>query len=73
MTSQFLHVIIQLLLKMNYITHLFHKLFSGISQGDRVLRTIKKLYTIMIKYIAPIFIVLILVSSVLNALGIVKI
>ena len=33
----------------------------------------KKLFTIVIKYIAPIFIVLILVSSVLDVLGIVKI
>ncbi len=33
----------------------------------------KKLFTVVIKYIAPIFIVLILVSSVLDVLGIVKI
>lgn len=33
----------------------------------------KKLFTVVIKYIAPIFIVLILVSSVLDALGIMKI
>ncbi|MBQ6706130.1 MAG: sodium-dependent transporter [Clostridia bacterium] len=33
----------------------------------------KKLFVVMIKYIAPIFIVLILISSVLNALGIMKI
>ncbi len=33
----------------------------------------KKLFVVMIKYIAPIFIVLILVSSVLDVLGIVKI
>ena len=32
-----------------------------------------KLFTVMIKYIAPVFIVLILVSSVLDALGILKI
>ena len=35
--------------------------------------TRKKLFTIIIKYIAPVFIVLILVSSVLDTLGIVKI
>lgn len=35
--------------------------------------TRKKLFTIVIKYIAPVFIILILVSSVLDALGIVKI
>ncbi len=35
--------------------------------------TAKKLFTVVIKYIAPIFIVLILVSSVLDALGIMKI
>ena len=33
----------------------------------------KKLFTVVIKYVAPIFIVLILVSSVLDALGIMKI
>ncbi len=33
----------------------------------------KKLFTVVIKYIAPVFIVLILISSVLDALGIVKI
>ena len=33
----------------------------------------KKLFTIVIKYIAPICIILILISSVLDALGIVKI
>ncbi len=33
----------------------------------------KKLFEIMIKYVAPVFIVLILVSSVLNAFGIIKI
>ncbi len=33
----------------------------------------KKMFTVMIKYIAPIFILLILISSVLNALGIIKI
>jgi len=33
----------------------------------------KKMFNVMIKYVAPVFIVLILVSSVLNALGIVKI
>ena len=33
----------------------------------------KKLFVVMIKYIAPIFILLILVSSVLDALGIMKI
>ncbi len=33
----------------------------------------KKLFTVVIKYVAPIFIVLILVSSVLDVLGIVKI
>lgn len=33
----------------------------------------KKLFVIMIKYIAPIFIVAILISSVLNSLGIIKI
>ena len=33
----------------------------------------KKLFNVMIKYIAPVFIVLILVSSVLNAFGIIKI
>ena len=33
----------------------------------------KKLFNVVIKYIAPIFIVLILISSVLDALGIVKI
>ncbi len=35
--------------------------------------TAKKLFTVVIKYIAPIFIVLILVSSILDALGIMKI
>lgn len=35
--------------------------------------TRKKLFTVIIKYIAPVFIVLILVSSVLDTLGIVKI
>jgi NSS family neurotransmitter:Na+ symporter len=33
----------------------------------------KKLFTVMIKYIAPIFIVLILISSILDFFGIVKI
>ena len=33
----------------------------------------KKLFVVMIKYIAPIFILLILVSSILNAFGIIKI
>ena len=33
----------------------------------------KKLFTVVIKYIAPVFIVLILVSSVLDVLGILKI
>lgn len=33
----------------------------------------KKLFTVVIKYVAPVFIVLILISSVLDALGIVKI
>ncbi len=33
----------------------------------------KKLFVIMVKYIAPIFILLILISSVLNAFGIIKI
>ena len=33
----------------------------------------KKLFVVMIKYIAPVCIVLILVSSVLDALGIMKI
>ena len=33
----------------------------------------KKLFTVMIKYIAPVFIVLILVSSILDFFGIVKI
>lgn len=33
----------------------------------------KKLFTVVIKYVAPIFIVLILISSVLDALGIMKI
>ena len=35
--------------------------------------TAKKLFTVVIKYVAPIFIVLILISSVLDALGIMKI
>ena len=33
----------------------------------------KKMFTVMIRYIAPIFLVLILVSSVLNAFGVIKI
>ena len=33
----------------------------------------KKLFVVMIQYIAPIFIVAILISSVLNSLGIIKI
>jgi NSS family neurotransmitter:Na+ symporter len=33
----------------------------------------RKLFTVMIKYIAPVFILIILISSVLDALGIVKI
>ena len=33
----------------------------------------KKLFVVMIKYIAPIFILLILVSSILNAFGVIKI
>ena len=34
---------------------------------------VKKLFTFIIKYVAPVFIVLILVSSVLNAFGVIKI
>ena len=33
----------------------------------------KKLFTVIIKYVAPIFIVLILITSVLDTLGIMKI
>ena len=33
----------------------------------------KKLFVVMIKYISPIFILLILVSSILNTFGIIKI
>ena len=33
----------------------------------------KKLFVVMVKFIAPVFILLILVSSVLNAFGIIKI
>ena len=33
----------------------------------------KKLFVVMIKYVSPIFILLILVSSILNAFGVIKI
>jgi NSS family neurotransmitter:Na+ symporter len=47
-------------------------LIGEIEEGDKKFKS-KKLFVIMIKYIAPIFIVLILISSVLDVLGIMKI
>lgn len=41
------------------------------SEGKKYKR--KKMFVVMIKYIAPVFIVLILISSILDVLGIVKI
>lgn len=47
-------------------------LIGEIEEGDKKFKS-KKLFVVMIKYIAPIFIVLILISSVLDVLGIMKI
>ncbi len=48
------------------------KMIEEIETGNTRFKN-KKLFVIMIKYIAPIFILLILISSVLNAFGIIKI